>query len=39
MSDKNLPVPHKVQIPTPIGDFMLAWDEMDNRYAIIQLRQ
>jgi ABC-type bacteriocin/lantibiotic exporter with double-glycine peptidase domain len=25
--------------PTPIGDFMLAWDEMDNRYATIQLRQ
>ena len=25
-------------IPTPVGDFMLAWDEMDNRYATIQLR-
>lgn len=22
-------------IPTPIGDFMLAWDEMDNYYATL----
>ncbi len=21
--------------PTPIGDFMLAWDEMDNYYATL----
>jgi ABC-type bacteriocin/lantibiotic exporter with double-glycine peptidase domain len=21
--------------PTPIGDFWLAWDEMDNRYAVL----
>lgn len=23
----------------PLGDFMLAWDEMDNAYAVISLRQ
>ncbi len=22
-------------IPTPVDDFMLAWDEMDNRYATL----
>lgn len=26
-------------IGVPIGDFMLAWLEMDNRYATIQLRR
>lgn len=25
-------------IETSVGDFMLAWDEMDNRYATIELR-
>jgi uncharacterized protein YvpB len=32
--------PALAQGPTsvPIGDFLLAWDEMDNRYAVIMKR-